>query len=254
MAASVPSHGRSVAPIRMKRALTIAVTTASDTTRRERDRARPHFHRDELRRAAENQRAHQHGFGQRQSLLRRERAVGRRENHRSGHHRAAAPRALGEARQATNTALRRACVDELSWDVFAASGRFVVGRIFCGEPLHTSPENALAKPPPIGNVAAEPEEEPLMAATLTKRTDGIPAIDGHADGVQRRRDGGAGAARARLHREAPVLPLPRSAADRRLRQDRDGEGKGQGRARLLHGEAARLSRLHRGRADARASR
>ena len=83
----------------------------------------------------------------------------------------------------------------------------------------------------------------------------IPALDRHADGVQPGRDGGARAARPRLHRQASALPVSRPAADRRLRQDRDLQGQGQGAARRgrLHAEAARLSRLRRGRAAARRS-
>jgi len=50
----------------------------------------------------------------------------------------------------------------------SAPERFLLYRIFCGEPLHTSPENALAKQRVIGNVAAETRRGMLMAATLTK--------------------------------------------------------------------------------------
>ena len=58
----------------------------------------------------------------------------------------------------------------------------------------------------------------------TNETDKIPdrlsAVDRHADRVQPHRNGGAGAARPRLHGAAPALPLPQPAADGRLRQDR----------------------------------
>jgi hypothetical protein len=49
----------------------------------------------------------------------------------------------------------------------------------------------------------------------------------------------------RLTGQAPVLPVPRPAADRRLCQDRDGEGKDKVALGDYMGKAARLSRLHR---------
>jgi regulator of RNase E activity RraA len=53
----------------------------------------------------------------------------------------------------------------------------------------------------------------------------ISAVDRHTNGVQPRRDRGAGAARPRLYREAPALPVSRASPDRRLRQDRDVKAK-----------------------------
>src|SRR4051794_27921309 len=62
----------------------------------------------------------------------------------------------------------------------------------------------LAKPRPIGNVRRRDQPEERHACHADQRTDGISQIDGYTDGVQRHRNGCAGAARARLHGETPV--------------------------------------------------
>ena len=78
------------------------------------------------------------------------------------------------------------------------------------------------------------------------------AVDRYADRVQPGRDRRARAPRLGLHGQAPALPVSRTSADRRIRQDGDvqGEGRGAARSGRLHAEAARLSRLCRGRAAA----
>src|SRR6478672_10740497 len=52
------------------------------------------------------------------------------------------------------------------------------------------------------------------------------SLDRHPDRVQPDRNGGARAARPRLHRQASALPVSGSAADGRLRQDGDLPGQG----------------------------